>query len=149
MTPMDAHEAALWAVEMAPATLATVFDREERPSLPEQLRAALAAAEYQGRSNAAVARQAGMEPAALSRLLRRDRQHDGEMKSYAAVARALGSRVVAVPRERLVRVAEAAGVDPDDLSVALLDGPTRLSWAERATEALRLHLKLEAVSPPT
>lgn len=63
------------------------------PTLRAQLRAAILA---DPRSEAQIARVAGMEPAALSRLLREDKPRDGALSTWERVAAALGLRVALV-----------------------------------------------------
>lgn len=65
-------------------------------TLRAQLRAAIA---DDPRPEAQIARDAGMEPAALSRLLREDKPRDGALSTWERVAAALGLRVALVRAE--------------------------------------------------
>ena len=64
-------------------------------TLRDLLRPHLALAKATGRPAAAVARDAGMMPEALGRLMREG--YNGKASGYEAVARALGLRVALVP----------------------------------------------------
>ena len=67
----------------------------DAPTFRDLLRPHLALAKATGRPAAAVARDAGMMPEALSRLMRPG--YNGKASGYEAVARALGLRVALVP----------------------------------------------------
>ena len=65
-----------------------------------EIRSALRAAITRDlRAQAQIARDAGMAPEALNRLLRADKPRDGSLSSYVRIAAALGLRLALVPAE--------------------------------------------------